>query len=145
MTGRKPIHAVAPDSRATARPALVPDDQEDALTALALLLNREEFAADVVRDSDNHKLVQTIRNHVTSITREITSRTSRLREGREAHEIQRGLFPARLPSPPSFEIHGSWHPAAEVGGDYYDAIELDDSSTRCALRMSAGREYRPPC
>lgn len=48
-----------------------------------------------------------------------------LREMTVAQEIQRKLLPQSLPSYPTFEIDASSIPAFEVGGDYYDVVELD--------------------
>lgn len=48
-----------------------------------------------------------------------------LREMTVAQEIQRKLLPQSLPRYPTFEIDASSMPAFEVGGDYYDVVELD--------------------
>jgi serine phosphatase RsbU (regulator of sigma subunit) len=48
-----------------------------------------------------------------------------LREMTLAQEIQRKLLPQSLPQYPTMEIDASSTPAFEVGGDYYDVVELD--------------------
>lgn len=50
-----------------------------------------------------------------------------LREMTLAQEIQRRLLPQRLPSYAAMDIDASSIPAFEVGGDYYDVVELDDN------------------
>ena len=41
-----------------------------------------------------------------------------------AREVQQRLFPQTLPALPGMDLAADEHPAAEVGGDYYDAIAL---------------------
>lgn len=43
-----------------------------------------------------------------------------------AADIQKGLFPAELPSVPGYEIAARNRPARLCGGDYYDAIPVED-------------------
>lgn len=42
-----------------------------------------------------------------------------------ACEIQMKLLPARLPKIKGYDIHAVYHPAKEVGGDYYDLFLID--------------------
>ena len=44
-----------------------------------------------------------------------------------ARELQSELLPAVAPRPPGYEIVHSYATANEIGGDYYDFLELDDS------------------
>lgn len=53
------------------------------------------------------------------------------REMELASEIQRRLLPTTLPEIPGFELSGWSRPAQQVGGDYYDVIELADG--RCGV------------
>jgi phosphoserine phosphatase RsbU/P len=41
-----------------------------------------------------------------------------------AGDIQKGLFPARLPDLPGFQLAAQSRPAAQVGGDYFDAVAV---------------------
>lgn len=43
-----------------------------------------------------------------------------------AADIQKGLFPAELPSAPGYEIAARNRPARLCGGDYYDVIPVED-------------------
>jgi len=43
---------------------------------------------------------------------------------RQTHEIQQSLLPKSTPQIDGFEIDGAWEPAREVGGDYFDVIQL---------------------
>ena len=49
-----------------------------------------------------------------------------LREMALAQEMQRRLLPQVLPSAPMLEVDAVSTPAFEVGGDYYDFVQLDD-------------------
>lgn len=48
-----------------------------------------------------------------------------------ARSIQLGFLPKTIPEVPGFEIAGLSEPAAQVGGDYYDILPLQDRG--CAL------------
>jgi serine phosphatase RsbU (regulator of sigma subunit) len=43
-----------------------------------------------------------------------------------AREVQAGLVPHEMPDIPGFSLAGAWHPAREVGGDFYDIFPLDE-------------------
>jgi phosphoserine phosphatase RsbU/P len=47
-------------------------------------------------------------------------------ELKRAREIQQMLLPSTLPQLPGAQISGAWQPAREVGGDYFDVIQLDE-------------------
>lgn len=47
------------------------------------------------------------------------------REMQMAHKVQAGLLPSQLPQIPGWEFATRWQPAREVGGDYYDFIQID--------------------
>ena len=49
-----------------------------------------------------------------------------LREMMLAQEMQRKLLPQTVPVGPSVDVAASSTPAFEVGGDYYDFVQLDD-------------------
>ena len=51
-----------------------------------------------------------------------------------ARVVQRSLLPVSLPQVPGFGLAGGWHCAREVGGDFYDAIALNEN---CLLLMVA--------
>jgi serine phosphatase RsbU (regulator of sigma subunit) len=43
-----------------------------------------------------------------------------------AREVQAGLMPREMPDIPGFNLACAWHPAREVGGDFYDIFPLED-------------------
>jgi serine phosphatase RsbU (regulator of sigma subunit) len=44
---------------------------------------------------------------------------------KRAREIQQMLLPSTLSQLAGVQIAGAWQPAREVGGDYFDVIQLD--------------------
>jgi PAS domain S-box-containing protein len=56
------------------------------------------------------------------------------REHRIVETLQRSLLPARMPQLPGMSIAARYQPGgADVGGDWYDAIELDDGGVGVAM------------
>src|SRR5262249_22798559 len=48
-------------------------------------------------------------------------------------QIQRDFLPDSLPQPPGWEIAAAFHPARQVGGDFYDAFSLEDGRVALAV------------
>lgn len=44
----------------------------------------------------------------------------------KAREIQEGLLPSRIPQIRGYEVAGTWQPAREVGGDYFDVLKFGE-------------------
>ena len=98
---------------------------------------------------------------------EIRSRERLEQELAVARLIQQNFLPRALPEPPGWDVAADYRPAREVGGDFYDFIELPDgrlgivvgdvtdkgvpaalvmAATRSVLRASAQRlSSRGPC
>ncbi len=62
-----------------------------------------------------------------------------LREMTVAQEIQRKLLPQSLPQYPTLDIDASSTPAFEVGGDYYDVVELEGNKLGIAVGDVSGK------
>ena len=60
-------------------------------------------------------------------------------ELKEAKEIQSRLFPKKSPDIKNFSIRGMCEPTYEVGGDWYDYIELPSGKTGVVLADVAGK------
>lgn len=60
-------------------------------------------------------------------------------ELKEAKEIQSRLFPKKSPSVPNFRINGMCEPTYEVGGDWYDYIELPSGKIGVVLADVSGK------
>lgn len=60
-------------------------------------------------------------------------------ELKRAREIQQMLLPSTLPQPAGVQIAGAWQPAREVGGDYFDVIQLDENRVGLCIGDVAGK------
>ncbi len=61
------------------------------------------------------------------------------REHRVVETLQRSLLPAQLPQPPGIDIAARYRPGgADVGGDWYDSVWLDDGAIALAMGDVAG-------
>src|SRR5260370_27300601 len=75
----------------------------------------------------------------TAIGREMAQRERVNRELEIAREVQERLFPQHLPAVPGLEYSGHCRPAREVGGDYYDFLELPDGRFGIAVGDVSGK------
>lgn len=60
-------------------------------------------------------------------------------EMKTAFKIQTGLLPKEMPALHGYEIAGKSTPAKDVGGDYFDFIELDDGRIAACLGDVSGK------
>jgi sigma-B regulation protein RsbU (phosphoserine phosphatase) len=60
-------------------------------------------------------------------------------ELKRAREIQQMLLPSTLPQLARVQIAGAWQPAREVGGDYFDVIQLDKDRLGICMGDVAGK------
>jgi serine phosphatase RsbU (regulator of sigma subunit) len=56
-----------------------------------------------------------------------------------AHKVQRGLLPAQPPNVPGYHFFDFYEPANQVGGDYYDYIELSGGRIAIVLGDVSGK------
>lgn len=56
-----------------------------------------------------------------------------------ARRIQKNLLPGRFPSPPGYEIYGMNQSSRQVGGDYFDVIEIDQNRLALAIGDVTGK------
>ena len=75
----------------------------------------------------------------TAIGRETAQRERLNRELEIAREVQEHLFPQRLPAVPGLDYCGRCRPAREVGGDYYDFLELPEGRLGIAIGDVCGK------
>ena len=75
----------------------------------------------------------------TAIGREMAQRERLNRELEIAQEVQAHFFPQRLPTVPGLDYCGHCRPAREVGGDYYDFLELPEGSLGIAIGDVSGK------
>ncbi|MDE2700456.1 MAG: SpoIIE family protein phosphatase, partial [Gemmatimonadota bacterium] len=54
-------------------------------------------------------------------------------ELRVAHEMQQSILPKIFPNKPGYQIFGNMEPAREVGGDFFDIINLENNCVGLAI------------
>lgn len=84
---------------------------------------------------DNAKLLESLRRQIE----EGRVLRQKKREMQEARDIQQRLLPAALLKLSGCDIESFWEPAKEVGGDYFDAIRLTESSAAFCIGDVAGK------
>lgn len=60
-------------------------------------------------------------------------------ELKSAREVQRVMIPETIPQVPCYAIHGAYHPAREVGGDFFQIISLDNAATLVIVGDVSGK------
>src|SRR5215831_4766531 len=96
-------------------------------------------ALDGVKAESQTALAQEVARLTTAIGREMAQRERLNRELEIAREVQEHLFPQRLPPVQGLEYCGQCRPAREVGGDYYDFLELPDGRLGIAIGDVSGK------
>jgi len=91
------------------------------------------------RPAEQTTLAHEVARLTTAIGREMAQRERVNRELEIAREVQERLFPQRLPSVPSLDYCGRCRPAREVGGDYYDFLELPEGKLGIAIGDVSGK------
>ncbi len=76
---------------------------------------------------------------VRTLANESTQRERMNREVEIAREVQQRLFPQRIPRIEGVSLAGMCRPASEVGGDYYDLIELEGGNLGFAIGDVSGK------
>src|ERR671917_719816 len=83
--------------------------------------------ATLVRDEEGRPLYWLgVQYDVTEQKQEAQERERIEQELRVARLIQQTLLPKTLPELPGYEVAAHYRPAREVGGDFYDVLELED-------------------
>ncbi len=92
-----------------------------------------------IESSTQTALAQEVARLTTAIGRELAQRERLNRELEIAREVQEHLFPQRLPVVPGLEYLGHCRPAREVGGDYYDFLDLPGGRFGIAIGDVSGK------
>jgi phosphoserine phosphatase RsbU/P len=74
-----------------------------------------------------------------SFVKHITERQRMQQELEIARKVQMSFLPKKNPSLPQFEIASRCAPALEVGGDYYDFIEISEQKLAIAIGDVSGK------
>jgi sigma-B regulation protein RsbU (phosphoserine phosphatase) len=84
-------------------------------------------------------LAQEVARLTTAMGREMAQRERLNRELEIAREVQEHFFPQRLPPVSGLDYCGRCRPAREVGGDYYDFLELPEGRLGIAIGDVSGK------
>jgi len=94
---------------------------------------------------NNTRLLETLRRNIEegrakqARKRLEEASTEAIRDLEEARQTQQRLLPATMPQIPGIDIKSSWVPARNIGGDYFDAIRLDDTRLAFCIGDVAGK------
>jgi sigma-B regulation protein RsbU (phosphoserine phosphatase) len=91
------------------------------------------------RSAEQTTLALEVARLTAAIGRERAQRERLNRELEIAQEVQEHFFPQRLPSVPGLDYCGRCRPAREVGGDYYDFLELPAGRLGIAIGDVSGK------
>jgi sigma-B regulation protein RsbU (phosphoserine phosphatase) len=91
-----------------------------------------DFAQALARQAQ--AALEGVRLHQVAVEKERQDRELQI-----AHEIQRSLFPRRLPSLPGLELAAESRPCFQVGGDYYDFIPLEGERLALVVADVSGK------
>jgi phosphoserine phosphatase RsbU/P len=93
---------------------------------------------------NNRNLIATLRRNVerakTKRVREQQEKAAAVKsELGEARQTQQRLLPDLIPRLAGMDIHTAWLPANEVGGDYFDAIPLSETTLALCIADVSGK------
>lgn len=116
------------------------------LTDLVLAAEGGDFSSPLPKAEDLPKEWQALEKAVLKLVAELKS-VRESRGGRETLEkemklsraIQSSLLPPQMPQVPGMEIDAIYRPAEEIGGDYYDFIEIDPDHLGIGIADVSGK------
>jgi serine phosphatase RsbU (regulator of sigma subunit) len=119
-------------------PLLTPDHQALGIIQLDTA-NRRQFLQDdldvlAAVASQAAIALQNASMHETLLERDRLERDLKL-----AEQVQKRFLPQSVPAVPGFEFFAHYHPAYEIGGDYYDFVPLPNNRLAIALGDVAGK------
>jgi sigma-B regulation protein RsbU (phosphoserine phosphatase) len=96
--------------------------EEEDLSKSPSSLHIREKRLEIVRGITQQAAIA-IKNEL--LQQEAVKSESMERELQLAREIQATFLPEKLPDIPGWDIAASWQPARQVGGDFYDLLQID--------------------
>lgn len=104
----------------------------------------ENFALDIppIRNNEFGYLAESLKVMAKKLSvaqQELLDKERISRELEIAREIQANILPREYPRSNRFEFTGAYQSALEVGGDYYDFIELDDKHLAFLIADVSGK------
>lgn len=97
----------------------------------------------IVRSKDEIGVLASTINAMTeslkNANRSELDQQAREHELKIATEIQSSLLPKQIPQIPGYDIAAFYHPSKEVGGDYYDFIDIDNENMAIVVADVSGK------
>src|SRR5215208_5445097 len=113
---------------------LVPTGKQfEALLILVHRVGRDKITDEWTQGSSLAELTQ------RRLEQEVRERERVEQEMRVARRIQQGSLPEGVPTLEGWQIDPFYQPAREVGGDFYDFIEIDDERLGIVLGDATGK------
>ncbi len=121
----------------------VPMFVENRLTGVVAAVNCKQpgrnFTANDLRTLENLSYQAAMASHLVNIYGERTRQQRIVQELDLARQIQASLLPDDIPSLGDYRIHAFSRSANEVGGDFYDFIEMDEYRTMILVADASGK------
>jgi serine phosphatase RsbU (regulator of sigma subunit)/HAMP domain-containing protein len=121
---------------------ILPQSSKNKVLALLFLTGKEN---ETVYSKEDLNFLYTLCNQAaislenSILLKELTEQERLKRELEIARNVQTRLLPHEMPDLLNFDIHGLCLPAREVGGDYFDFFELDQSRLGIAIADVSGK------
>lgn len=122
---------------------IIPVYHKDEALAFALLGKPEDDEYETLEEKI--KFIQTITNIIVvasenkKMFKEKLEQERLKRDLQLAKEVQTALIPVRLPVYPGLEMHATYEPHHNIGGDYYDVIQRNDDEIMFCIADVSGK------
>lgn len=124
---------------------VVPVYHKNKPLAYLLLSDFEEEKIEISPIIKHLKFIQTLANIIVvalenkRLNKEYIKQIAVRKELELAQNMQSLLFPRTLPKNENLEVQAYYEPHSEVGGDYYDVIELEDGRVAICIADVSGK------
>jgi len=124
---------------------VVPVFHKNKPLAYLLLADLEEEKIEISPIIKHLKFIQTLANIIVvalenkRLNKEYIKQIAVKKELELAQNMQSLLFPRKLPKNDELEVQAYYEPHSEVGGDYYDVVELGDGRTAICIADVSGK------
>ena len=114
-------------------------DKTEGLILLGERKNNVSYAKSDIDFASSLASIAVISIENATMVRELIEKQKLEKELETARAIQRSLLPRCIPELKNFEISAVSESARQVGGDYYDLIELNENETLIAIADVSGK------
>lgn len=124
---------------------VVPVYHKNKPLAYLLLADFEEEKIEISPIIKHLKFIQTLANIIVvalenkRLNKEYIKQIAVKKELELAQNMQSLLFPRKLPKSDFLEVQAYYEPHSEVGGDYYDVVDLGDGKTAICIADVSGK------